>query len=172
MSHPQQRAFTEEVKRRFPQFFTEKDVLDCGSLDMNGNNRFLFNGGKYVGVDAFAGKNVDIVCRVHELGEDIGRFDVVISTEMLEHDEFWQKSLKKMIDVLRCGGLLIVTCATTGRGEHLTNRTEHIPGYDWRNYYRNIAEKDWWDVINVGEVFGEFEFKVVGTDLYFWGIKK
>ncbi|MBM3676617.1 MAG: class I SAM-dependent methyltransferase [Actinobacteria bacterium] len=41
---------------------------------------------------------------------DAGSFDVVVSTQVLEHLPRWQDALREMRDVLRPGGRLLVTC--------------------------------------------------------------
>ena len=51
MAHPEQRTFMTYVKEKFPEKFKNCRVLDIGSLDINGNNRYLFTDYTYVGVD-------------------------------------------------------------------------------------------------------------------------
>jgi SAM-dependent methyltransferase len=88
-------------------------VLDVGSLDVNGSVRDLF-GPHYIGIDFREGPGVDEVMNAHKLRFQAGRFDVVVTTELLEHDsEFWT-SMKEMGRVLRKGGHLLVT--TRGNG--------------------------------------------------------
>jgi hypothetical protein len=41
--HEQAREFTVFVKKILPDSFLGKHVLDVGSGDINGNNRFLFD---------------------------------------------------------------------------------------------------------------------------------
>lgn len=107
-------------------------VLEVGSLDVNGTVRDLFEGcDQYIGIDIQAGKGVDyvassndMVVRSYALGStpvDLGDapfshvvsssyFDVLVSTEVLEHDaEFWL-SFAQYNRVLKPGGWLIVTC--------------------------------------------------------------
>jgi 2-polyprenyl-3-methyl-5-hydroxy-6-metoxy-1,4-benzoquinol methylase len=55
-----------------------------------------------MGIDIVEGKNVDIVTRVHEFKTDF-QFDCVISTEMLEHDEFFAASLNAMFNCTKPG---------------------------------------------------------------------
>ncbi len=91
----------------------EGKVLDVGSLDVNGTVRDLF-GDDYTGVDFRDGPNVDQVMNAHKLKFPASTFDIVVSTELLEHDdEFWT-SLKEMGRVLKKGGHLILT--TRGNG--------------------------------------------------------
>ena len=54
MAHHAQRLFFTRVKHRFPERFDGCSVLDIGSLDINGNNRYLFNGGTYIGMYSLA----------------------------------------------------------------------------------------------------------------------
>ena len=93
MAHPEQSQYFRSVKNRFPGKFTNCSVLDIGSLDVNGNNRYLFTNYKYVGVDIGPGKNVDVVSRGHEYKSDT-LFDIVISSECFEHDEFWPLNMQ------------------------------------------------------------------------------
>lgn len=179
MSHPSQVEYCKKIKERFPQYFNSVSVIDFGSLDVNGSNRYLFIESKYIGVDIGPGRNVDIVCKAHEYDGETNRFDVVISTEMFEHDMYFNKTLVNMIRVLRPGGLLLFTCATDQRPEHGTRRTSIADSpltaqiAEWNDYYKNVSESDIRGIINVDEIFKEYEFDVwQNVDLRFYGIKK
>jgi SAM-dependent methyltransferase len=166
MAHVEQADFCLRLKQRWPHLFQNKRVLDCGSLDINGNNRYLFAGGSYVGVDIFAGPNVDIVLRIHEVKG--GPFDVVISTECLEHDEFSELSIGRMIDLLTDGGILIITCATTGRPEHGT-----FEFHDWASpgtldHYKNITHDEL--TKQLARSFRCWGVEVQHSDIYAWGL--
>ena len=50
MAHKEQRDFLLSVKKQFPERFENCDVLDIGSLDINGNNRYLFTTYTYIGI--------------------------------------------------------------------------------------------------------------------------
>ena len=41
MAHHAQQEYCKSIKQMFPNLFTGK-VLDIGSMDINGNNRYLF----------------------------------------------------------------------------------------------------------------------------------
>lgn len=106
MAHTQQREFCLSVKEKYPDMFKGVSVLDVGSLDINGNNRYLFYEGSeptsYVGIDVGEGKNVDIVCKGHEYSPG-NQFDVVISTECFEHDQHWKETVKNCIALTKPG---------------------------------------------------------------------
>lgn len=183
MAHLNKQNFISRVKKRFPNFFTDVKVLDIGSLDVNGNNKIFFQHPYfYTGVDLQPGSNVDVVSPGHLYSSGF-RFDVVMSTECFEHDIYWARTLTNMINLLRSGGLLVFTCASTDRPEHGTLRTspENAPllnemGDEWANYYKNLNENDIRSVIDVTRIFSDFEFEesfsgYVGNDLYFWGLK-
>lgn len=76
-------------------------VLECGSLDVNGSVRALFDRTSYHGIDIRAGAGVDEVADANDLPFDDDSFDVVVSTEMLEHDRRPWRSIAEMCRVSR-----------------------------------------------------------------------
>lgn len=179
MAHPEQRHWCAVVKNRYPAYFRSTRVIDFGALDVNGNNRGLFEDCEYLGLDIGPGPNVDLVSLAHEYAGASASFDVVVSTEMLEHDPHFALSLGNMVRVLRPGGLLLFTCAAPGRREHGTRGSS--PGDspltsgrdDWADYYRNLSERDIRSVLDVDAIFAAHEFQTDNSvyDLRFWGIK-
>jgi SAM-dependent methyltransferase len=108
-----------------------KDVLEVGSYDVNGSPRGIlakYEPRSYVGVDMRAGPGVDEVCDAVALVERFGeeRFDLVVSTEMLEHVENWRAVISNVKRVLRPGGVLILTTRSPGFPLH------EYPGDFWR----------------------------------------
>jgi hypothetical protein len=153
-------------------------VLDVGSLDINGNNRVFFTDCEYTGIDVGSGRNVDVVSRAHEFST-IEKFDIVISTECFEHDEFWQKSISNIVlHLLKDGGYFIFTCATHGRAEHGTARATPSCAPYIQDYYRNLDEIDFKTLkingVYFTEYFKTYHFQVNqnSSDIYFFGIKK
>ena len=175
MAHPAQKEFFRKVKAKHGDHFHKAKVLDCGSLDVNGSLKDLFTNSEYTGVDIAAGKNVDIVSFIKDLDLEDESFDTVISGEMLEHDETWKDSLKKMYDLTKKGGLLAISCAGEGRREHGTRRTtgeKHLWGTA-PDYYMNLLESHFREVYK-DDMFTEVhhEYNPVAFDQYFFGIKK
>jgi SAM-dependent methyltransferase len=175
MAHQEQREWCELVKYAHPEFFIGTNVLDIGSLDINGNNRYLFEQCDYTGIDIGAGSNVDVVCSGHLFKSD-DLFDVVISTECFEHDEYWQQTLKNVINnLLSDGGLFLFSCAAPGRPEHGTKKTSPKDSPFTTDYYRNLSEEDIRSVLDCDNIFSNYKFKTrteFPQDLYFYGIKK
>lgn len=100
-----------------------KRVLEVGSMDVNGSVRNIVmahNPKQYLGVDMEEGPSVDGVCSVDNLVNEFGTnsFDVVISTEMMEHVVDWQSAFSNMMKVLRPGGLFVVTTRSIPFGYH------------------------------------------------------
>lgn len=180
MAHHQQAEFCRSVKERFPDFFRDRLVLDIGALDINGNNQFLFEECLYLGVDLAPGRNVDFVSKGHELALPDASFDVIISTECFEHDQFYERTLKNIVRLLKPGGLFLFSCATTGRPEHGTRRTTpHDAPFiqemgEWSDYYKNLEESDIRAALDLRSIFSSFAFSKndESKDLYFWGIKQ
>src|SRR5262245_19019640 len=178
MAHQEQINFCTSVLNKHPDLFKDKKVLDMGSFDVNGNNRYLFTGGTYTGVDAGPGKNVDVVSLAHEFDAEDESYDFVVSTEMLEHDMHWVLSLQNMFRVLKKGGMLLITCAGEGREEHGTIRQvgHWHPAFahaGFNEYYMNLTENDFRKVFTDTETFFSeyaFEYNPKSCDLYFYGV--
>lgn len=175
MAHQAQREFCERIRSRFQSKFDDPGavILDCGSLDINGNNRYLFASSDYLGIDVGPGKNVDRVCRIHEFDAPNDTYDIIISTECFEHDEFYAESLLNITRMLKPGGLFLFTCATTGRPEHGTTRSDPGSAPFTNNYYKNLTAEDINDAMPLEEYERHgFSGNVQACDLYFWGIKR
>lgn len=179
MAHKEQFDFCRKIKAKFPQYFKNKIVVDIGCLDINGNNNYLFDNCLYMGVDVGVGKNVDFVSKGHEFLLPDESVDVIISTECFEHDMYYDKTLKNIYRMLKPGGFLIFSCATTGRPEHGTRRTTPkdapllIDEGNWSDYYKNLTPLDIQAVFDLESCFSDYFFNISTThyDLYFYGIK-
>lgn len=181
MAHKEQKDYFLEIKKKFPQKFKDTKVLDIGSLDINGNNRHLFEDCEYLGLDIAEGKNVDVISLAHEYNDADSSYDVIISNDCFEHDMFYEKTFKNIVRLLKKEGFFLFTCKTTGSGEHGTLRTDGgfsspltIKFPEWANYYKNITEDDVRNSIAVDEIFSAYEFSTLNEtkDIRFWGIKK
>lgn len=144
MSHAQQIDAAKLMAKAF-NFNSDCSVLEIGSYDVNGTVRAIFASDDYVGVDLISGPTVDKVISGHEINFN-RKFDFVISFECFEHNPHWELTLKKMIESVNHNGYIFITCASKGRIEHGTARTNpsHSPGTSsigW-NYYKNLEEKD------------------------------
>lgn len=169
--HQEIEDFVSDVKKAYPDYFTNADVVEFGSYNVNGSVRQFFTDCNYVGLDIHEGKDVDLVCRAKDwIGIEL---DVAISCEMLEHDCEWKESLKAMYGNLRSGGLMIVTCASTNRPEHGTNEFTPEDSPATKDWYRNLSIEDFESVLPK-ELFSEYFITVIreDMDLLFYGIKK
>jgi hypothetical protein len=170
MSHQAQLDFVASLRFKFPEYFVGKKVLEVGSLNINGSIRPFFEQCTYVGVDLGEGADVDVVARGEDLTYDDGDFDVVASCECFEHNPEWVATLENMIRM--ASGLVLFSCATTGRKEHGTRRISPWDAPFCGDYYRNLTEEDVRQEIDLS-VFKRYEFSTNSDchDLYFWGIK-
>ena len=172
MAHPEQREFFTALSALHPEYFTGANVLEIGSLNINGTVRDFFHGGNYVGVDVASGPGVDVVAFGENLNYPDRAFHTVISAECFEHNPEWRATFVNMARM--CRGLVVFTCATTGRAEHGTRQSspESSPlTLDW-DYYQNLTAEDFTFSIDLGTLFSQYKFSTNETshDLYFWGI--
>ena len=108
-------------------------------------------------------------------------FDVIICTEVFEHDIQYDKTIANIIRMLKTGGIFVFTCAAPDRPEHGTRRTspwhakllEEV-SEEWSDYYKNLTEVDFKNAFDIEEMFSihKFEFHDHPGDLHFCGLKK
>lgn len=174
MAHSQQRDFFQDVKNKKPEAFTGVEVLEIGSLNINGTVRDFFDSTRYIGADVAEGRDVDVVCNGENLDYPDNSFDVAVSAECFEHNPEWVATFRNMW--LMSKKYVMMTCASEGRAEHGTTRSD--PGSSpltlgW-DYYRNLTEQDFKAEFNLDEMFTNyyFQFNPDSCDLYFYGEKK
>lgn len=179
MAHLQQLSFVEVcVKHLKSQDLSIQKVLEIGSYDINGTVRQFFdNSISYLGLDLVEGPGVDIVYDGRNI-ESTDLFDIVLCCEVFEHDPYWHETFQNMIRLTRPGGAIIFTCASTGRPEHGTIRTNPngSPGTQslGLDYYKNLEASEFKNRFELDEIFSEFLFMKHKSiyDLYFIGIKR
>lgn len=103
--------------RKYLPFGRALRVADVGSLDHNGSLRPLFDNPKwtYIGLDVCAGKNVDVVLSAGyhwpEIGD--GAFDVVVSTQVVEHVRHPWRWVKEVARICKPGGIVYLCTPNT-----------------------------------------------------------
>lgn len=100
-----------------------KDVIEVGSLDINGSVRpfiMKFKPSKYIGIDLREGPGVDIVCDAINLVEKFGKesFEIVISTELLEHVKEWRTVISNIKNLCKSNGIILLTTRSYGFDYH------------------------------------------------------
>lgn len=174
MAHDAQRIFVQMVKDAKPEFFRWKNVLEVGSLDINGSVRSFFEYCNYVGVDVGPGPGVDFAVPGEALEYPDKSFDVTITTECFEHNLNWRESWLNMVRMTKSGGLIVMTCAGAGRPEHGTSRSDigssPLTVKLGQEYYKNLTPEDFGPELRAGLDI-EFYENTVNKDLYAWAIK-
>lgn len=129
-----------------------KSVIEVGSLDVNGSLRSVITPFKpitYIGVDICTGPGVDEICDAENLIKKFGieRFDVVVSTELLEHVVNWRKVVSNLKRLLVCGGYLFITTRSKGTKYH------GWPYDFWR-----------YEIDDIRQIFSDFDIEILKPD--------
>jgi SAM-dependent methyltransferase len=100
-----------------------KRVIEVGSRNVNGSARRFIESlrpAEYVGVDIEAAPEVDVICDIEKLCEkfDAETFDLVVTTEVLEHVRDWRLAVFNLKRMCRPGGVVIVTTRSYGFAYH------------------------------------------------------
>lgn len=93
-------------------------VVDIGSMDIKGSYRELFDPARfeYIGVDLAAGAGVDlVVADPYRLPLPPGSVDVVISGQMLEHNEFFWLTFQEKVRLLHDDGFIFMIAPSRGQ---------------------------------------------------------
>lgn len=96
-----------------------KRVLEAGACDVNGSLKPLiekYSPKEYIGVDIADGPGVDVKCDVADLVSRFGEnsFDLVVSTELLEHVRDWRAAIHNLKAVCKPGGVILITTCSFG----------------------------------------------------------
>jgi SAM-dependent methyltransferase len=135
-----------------------KHVLEVGAIDVNGTVRPVIEAlepASYTGTDIAWGPGVDELCDVTGLIERYGEgtFDLVVSTELVEHVRDWRAAFANLKGVVRPGGIILVTTRSRGFKVH---------GYPW-DYWRYEPE-------DMELVFADFEHVLIERDAHRPGV--
>lgn len=120
------------------EYVTGRYVLEVGAYDVNGSVRPIVESldpACYLGVDQVSGPGVDQVANCENLVNAVGdKWDVVITTEMLEHVDDWRKCMRELAKAVVPGGHLLITTRSPGFPYHA------YPVDNWRYTQENMHD--------------------------------
>lgn len=96
-------------KTMTPEKFLQRfDLLDAKATILNAGSSSTRFGARCLNVDVQQKENVDLVCDLHELPNDLGPFDAVICNAVLQYCRDPRRLAERFDAVLKPGGLLFV----------------------------------------------------------------
>lgn len=129
-----------------------KYILESGSRNVNGSVRPYIEKylpASYIGTDIVEGPGVDQLCDANYIYDVFGVsvFDMIISTEMIEHVEDWRSVISNFKRALKPGGILYITTRSKGFGYH------SYPHDYWR-----------YEIEDMKQIFEDFEILLLQAD--------
>jgi SAM-dependent methyltransferase len=130
----------------------QKRIIDVGSQDINGSFRDIIikhNPSEYIGIDFAEGKGVDRVLSIYDCADVYGEqsFDIVISTETIEHIEDWRSGINNLKKLTKIGGIILLTSRSKGFGMH------GFPHDHWR-----------YEISDISEIFSNWNINILVED--------
>lgn len=129
------------------------DVVEIGSLDINGTVRHLFPYADWHGIDVVAGPGVDEVAD-GATWQPAGLVDLVVCCEVLEHTSSWREIVANAARMVRSGGRVILTAAGPGRAPH--SAVDGGPVRDGE-YYANVDPAELGEALSAAGLVGEVD---------------
>lgn len=129
-----------------------KRIIDVGSFNVNGSARDAivnYHPEQYIGTDIVPGFCVDIVLDAENLLDVFQpeSFDIVISTEMLEHCGDWRLIIHNMKALVKKGGSILIT-----------TRSKGFPYHEWPiDHWR-------FELADMQEIFADFTITALQSD--------
>ena len=129
-----------------------KDILDVGSLNVNGSARDAITNYKpnsYIGTDIANGYCVDMIVNAEKLLEvfEPNSFDIIVSTEMIEHCGNWKVIIHNLKMLVKPGGCILIT-----------TRSKGFPFHEWPIDHWRFEVKD------MQVIFSDFEIVALQPD--------
>lgn len=142
------------------------DVLEFGGRNVNGGVRHIILHTRWVSVDLANGYDVDVVANAATVEVD-GTFDVVVSTELLEHTPEGEGIVANAAKHLRQGGHFVATMAGPGRKPHGASGEASVP---WGEHYANVTPEELHDWLQKAG-FETWTVDQLGPDVRCWARK-
>jgi predicted SAM-dependent methyltransferase len=114
-------------------------VLEFGSRYINGGVRDVIPHDHWCGVDICDGADVDVVDNAAEVEVEPGTWDVVVSTELLEHTPEGEAIVANAHRHLKPGGWFVATMAGPGRAVHSASGSSCLAEGEW---YLNVEPEE------------------------------
>lgn len=138
-------------------------ILDIGGQNVNGTVHDYFPNATILTLDL---ENADIIADARTW-EPTEQFEIVIATEVFEHVEDWPAIIATARKALVDTGVLLTTCASTGRKIHgATGARKPAPG-EW---YGNVDPDELADELINHFSACEVRFQEKPGDAYAWAI--
>ena len=143
------------IKEKIKGDLSGQKVLEVGSRIVTGSIRGYIeslNPEEYVGIDIVPGEGVDLILDIHQLSEHFGEnvFDLIISSDTMEHIEDLESASNNMHRVLKMGGKMVLSVPMMETPYHgFPHDYWRFTLQDMRQLYRGMKVLDEYDTEGV-----------------------
>ena len=145
-----------------------ESVVEIGARGSNLVFRKYCRNAKYIAVDTQMDEGVDVVCNGHDYKPE-ELVDTVICCSVLEHEPYPAKLILSMTDMLKSGGVLILTAQSDPWPTHSGYGDGSI-FFEWE-HYKNISLSDLLAWMEPNFIIKDAEYRDSG-DVLVTGVKR
>ncbi len=134
--------FLNEVKPKYPKYFSNCKVLELGSRNIQGGGRLpfksYFDNCEYIGIDRDAGEGVDFVVRAQDTVFPDKYFDTILCFSLFEHDPDWKIALSHNLPFVKNGGMLFLAWGAEGNRPHKPDPFRVVPEREFLDFVKTL----------------------------------
>lgn len=134
--------FLNEVKPKYPEYFSNCKVLEIGSCtiwnDLPPVFKGYFDNCEYTGIDIIEGEGVDIVVRAQDTVFPEKHFDTILCFSVFEHEPDWKTILSRNLPFVKDGGMLFLAWGADGNRPHKPYPHGEVKEKDFLDFVKTL----------------------------------
>ena len=134
--------FLDEIKLKYPEYFSNCKVLEIGSCTSWNNKppafESYFDNCEYTGIDIIEGEGVDIVVRAQDAVFPKKHFDTILCFSVFEHDPDWKTALSHNLSFVKDDGMLFLAWGANGNRPHKPYPFKEVSEQEFLDFVKTL----------------------------------